>query len=75
MSPLEQVLGLVPPGTSPKVPVRVTRWLPYESTNPEKPGPVHAILFCGLLLVSREAFAEIQRESDRTRSKEDLVVT
>jgi hypothetical protein len=43
------------------LPVRVERMLPYESTDPDKPGPVHAVMIAGTLFVSREAFEALKK--------------
>lgn len=44
--------------------VRVDRMLPYESTDPDRLGPVHAVMIEGVLVVSREAFHQLKKLSD-----------
>lgn len=38
-------------------------FLPYESTDPKKPGMVHAVMIDGALVVSRECFQELRRHA------------
>lgn len=45
--------------------VFVDRSLPYESTDPERPGQVHAVLIEGQLFCSREAFHQLKTLSDK----------
>ena len=45
--------------------VRVDRAFPYQSTDPERPGLVHAVLVDGVLICSREAFDQLKALSDK----------
>ncbi len=46
--------------------VLVSRFFPYESIDPEKPGPVHAVVFEreGKIYCSQEMFAKLRALPD-----------
>ncbi len=46
--------------TGARVPVRVEPMLPYESTDPERPGMVHSIMWDGVLYLSPEAYEQLK---------------
>jgi hypothetical protein len=48
----------------PSFEVEVSPRLPYESTDPERPGVVHVLRFDnGLLLMSQQAFDQLKRRA------------